>query len=123
MHHVDTQDAKMDECLKTSKTIICIWKAYSPQEPTMMLSESTIGKNCICAMEDVIICGTSEGFIQVWNLKVVSPRKNKIIDMTRQYSIHDNETIENQRCTILSIVNVSNTMIASLDSRGVLEIW
>ena len=124
MHRVSVcQNAKMIECLKNSKTIICVWKTFCPQEPTMiMLSESTIGKHCICAMKDTLVCGTREGFIQVWEFKQ-SWSRTKIIDKAEQHSIHDKETIEEYRQNILAIANVSNTMIASLDCRGMVELW
>ena len=125
MHRVSQNTCSIAP-LKSSKTALCIWKSFQPQEPYLiMLSDSIIEHDCCCVLkDDIIVCGTNEGFIQLWDLrKSSSSSSSNFVHLTQQYSIHDNETMDDHRCKILSMAKVSNTMIALLDSRRVVEIW
>lgn len=116
----------MIQQMQRAKTIICIWRTYSPQFPIrMILSESPITDKCICIMKDnTFITGTKEGVIQLWDVKASlrSSLESQLMQVAQQYQIEDEKKSE-KPCGLICLARVSDTVLASLDNGGKIELW
>ena len=70
-----------------------------------------------------VACGTNEGIIDVWDLRTpssVPSMKARSIETSSDVILE----IAMEECTpITALSTVTDTLFASLDARGLLEIW
>ena len=124
------------------KYILCIWRSHSLSMPcNILVSNMTPLKDAICSLSyGFIICGTDEGYLQLWNIKNDSWnfRKKFPFNGSFDHSLHhlfkeitfETQVVTQSEC-ILNISNIpekrefgwNTSEVVLLDSRGFLTFW
>ena len=108
-----------------AKPILCLWNEYNSSSPFCILTSSgNISHPCVCMLRNnFVVCGTDEGVIDLWDLRVPSSLPSATArSMETNSNIAMN--IAMKECApIIALTAVIDSLFASLDSRGVLEIW
>ena len=124
--HLSNKESFDDGALIRAKSVICLWKTYSPQSPfRTIVSEITIEQDCICILKDfAVICGTKEGIIQLWDIResLCSSLLSQFMKVPKEYYL-EGDTMNEEQSTLVSLVRASDIVVASLDSRGKVELW
>lgn len=109
-----------------TKSVLCIWQAHESSKPIrVMSSQGNISKGCVCILKNsAILCGTKEGILQLWDVKKSfgSCLENNVIKEPKEYYLEEYQLNEGQ-CILTSLEAVSESIVASLDNRGTVDLW
>lgn len=108
-----------------AKPMLCLWHEYNSSSPFCILTSSgNISHPCVCMLgNSVVVCGTDEGVIDLWDLRVPSSLPSVTArSMETNSNIALNIAME-ECASIIALTVVTDSLFASLDSRGILEIW
>ena len=125
MHSSKRQTFHNEEPTQQATTIICLWRTNSPHLPIrMILPGIPITEKCVCILKDNTIVTAKEGAICLWDVKasLCSSLESQLMQVAKQYHIGD-EVESGKTCALICLAKVSYTVLASLDSRGNIDLW
>ena len=109
----------------SAKSIVCLWNECNSSKPFRILkSNGKISNPCMCMIGSTfIVCGTDEGIIELWDLRMSSSAPSLTArSLETNVGVDLDDAI--QECSpIISLSTVHDSIFASLDTRGTLELW